>query len=114
MSDDKAGVSADTPMLFVFPEGDKWRVIQGSWIYVEGHIHKITIPGLEMRSGETFGITASFHILQNLVRENGKLFGKVARMSVANGLARRVETVAEKAELIGVIPPGFNPLQLRT
>lgn len=114
MSDDKAGVSADTSMLFVFPEGDKWRVIQGSWIFVEGHVHKITIPGLEMRSGETFGITGSFHILENMAPENGKLFGKVARMSVANGVARRIETVAEKVELIGILPPGFTPSQLRT
>jgi hypothetical protein len=58
----------------------------GTLHIVDGFMHKLELPGFEVRSGEQFGLTAAFHVLlkttvEKWVVENGRLVrtGEVAK-----------------------------------
>ncbi len=95
------GATRDVQCYFMFPESDGgWRAIQGTMSAVDGHHHKILLPGLETRSGEGFGITLTYHVLQDLKPVGGKMIGKIAKNVVQNGRLMSVDVVAEEAEII--------------
>jgi len=102
MQHDKLGISAETDVMIAMPEGDKWRALQGKWIFIDGYIHKIGIPGFEFRSGESFGVTGIFHTIEGVIHEQGQFFGKIKELAVENGRLVRARRVAEKAKLIGL------------
>lgn len=103
MADEKLGVTAETDISIVVPDGDRWRVLRGKWVFVDGYVHKISINGgFETRSGEQFGITATFHTLQKVTKEHGKFYGPIDKMVVINGRLATTARVVDKGELIGI------------
>jgi hypothetical protein len=98
---EKLGIPADITMLFAFPsDDDKWAKRAGSVSFVDGHFHKIVVPGLETRSGESFGITAIFHVIQDMMPEGTALRGNIAKFVVQNGRLVSADVVARNAELV--------------
>ena len=101
VSQEKTGITGSVYMLFALPRDDaKWTKKLAKVHFVEGHFHKIELPGLETRSGEGFGITTTFHIIQDMAAEGQTVLGKVAKFIVQNGRLMAVEVVAENAELV--------------
>jgi hypothetical protein len=100
MADDDLGISTNITMLFAFPRDDgKWTKRPGSVSFVDGHFHKIIVPGLETRSGQSFGITATFHVIQDLSADDPQR-GNVARFVVQNGRLMSTDVVASGVELV--------------
>jgi len=98
--EDDLGLTANTTMLFAFPHGkDRWQKQLGNVSFVDGHFHKITVPGLETRSGESFGITATFHAVQEAVTNGPLLRGTIAKFIVQNGRVISIEVVARDVEI---------------
>jgi hypothetical protein len=98
---EKLGIPADITMLFAFPRDDgKWAKRPGSVSFVDGHFHKIVVPGLETRSGESFGITATFHVIQDMMPEGTAVRGNIAKFRVQNGRLVSADVVARNAELV--------------
>jgi prepilin-type processing-associated H-X9-DG protein len=101
MPDEKLGITANVTMLFAFPRDDgKWTKRPGNVSFVDGHFHKIIVPGLETRSGESFGITATFHVIQDMVSEGIAQRGNIAKFLVQNGRLMSTEVVAKNVEFI--------------
>lgn len=50
-----------TAVPFVLQLGDgRWMRIPGELFFVDGVLHKLTLPGVETRSGGDFGVTVTF------------------------------------------------------
>jgi len=101
MADEKLGITANVTMLFAFPRDDgKWTKRPGSVSFVDGHFHKVVVPGLETRSGDSFGVTATFHVIQDARPEGTTLRGTVAKFLVQNGRLMSGDVVARDVELV--------------
>lgn len=101
MADGALGITADVTMLFAFPRDDgKWTWRLGSAALVDGHFHKIVLAGIETRSGEGFGITATFHVIQNPMAVGSVLRGDIAKFVVQNGRLISADVVAKGVEIV--------------
>lgn len=101
MSDDQLGITTTDTMGFaVQMDENRWTVLEGSVSSVDGLCHKVEFPGFMTRSGASFGITVSFHIVEKGWEHNGTHRADIACMTMVNGLLQTVETVARNVELI--------------
>jgi prepilin-type processing-associated H-X9-DG protein len=101
MANDQLGITAPVVMLFAFPREDgRWTRRAGNVVFVDGHFHKISVPGIETRSGESFGITATFHVVQNAAGDSSVQRGDIARFVVQNGRLMAMDTIATGVELV--------------
>jgi hypothetical protein len=88
-------------MLFAFPRDDgRWTRRAGNVTFVDGFFHKVSVPGIETRSGESFGITATFYVIQNVAGDRGQQRGDIARFVVQNGRLMPMDTVATGVEIV--------------
>jgi hypothetical protein len=88
------------PLMFAFPYGDgRWRGLMGGLVMVEGYFHKISVPGFETRSGGGFGITATFHVAQNVTPEGPIMRAMIRRVVVQNGRVMSNDLVAAGVEI---------------
>jgi hypothetical protein len=88
---DKLGVTTETAMIAAIPiDGGLWKRQPLTCYFVDGHLHKIVMPGFEVRSAESFGITATFHTFNP--DSSGKF--NVVQMNFQDGRAAVIKTVA--------------------
>ena len=101
MTNKTLGITVDLKMQFVFPRSDgKWVLREGTLSAVDGLHHKIAFPGFETRSGEGFGITATYHIVQNLRNAGPGVIGDILRMIVVNGILGATQPHLGNVELV--------------
>jgi len=92
MANEETGITAKVQLVFAFPLTDgKWTRVQGEMHSVDGHVHKISFPGFETRSGEGFGITATFNIFENVKLIECNLVGDVCTFVVQNGRVMSID-----------------------
>jgi hypothetical protein len=101
MSHEELGITTTDPMAFAVQIGDsRWMILEGELASVDGLCHKVEFPGFMTRSGESFGVTATFHIVEKAWTEGGTECGDITRMTMVNGLLQTVDRVASGIELI--------------
>lgn len=88
--------------VFVFPTNDgRWRKIipAPSANVIDGHFHKFSFCGVEVRSGESFGLTMSIHAGDASTQsEDGKTMD-ILKITIENGRL----LAAEKVEANGIV-----------
>jgi hypothetical protein len=99
--------NATAILRLAFPDScGRWHVVPAVADIVEGIYHKIHFAGFETRSGESFGISATFHEFDELFRDGAEQYGRVWKIVLENG--RRIS-----AELVGTHEPiasiGLDP-----
>lgn len=98
--DEQLGITAPVPMDLAFPlEDGRWARKNAQVVVVDGHFHKISFPGFETRSGEGFGLTATFHVLQNAVEDASPPRGDIHLFVVQNGRLVSMDRIAAGVEL---------------
>jgi hypothetical protein len=101
MSDDMLGITTNDPMCLAVQVGKgRWLETEGVISSVDGYCHKIEFPGFMTRSGESFGVTATFHIIEKAWRDGDLDRGNISQMVMVNGLLMTVETIAKAVELV--------------
>lgn len=89
--DEQLGITGTHSIQFAFPKPDgTWLTMKGEWAHVDGYTHKVTFPGFEARSGESFGLTATFCIVAG---QSNDLH--IARVTVANGKVMGFDRMAD-------------------
>jgi hypothetical protein len=104
---------------FVIPD-DKgiWHVVPGDAEVIDGTYHKLRFPGFETRSGESFGVTATFHVLDALDQEATQCYGPVRKIVLQNGRITSSEVVGMREPIVGVLsaidapPDPIEPIDL--
>lgn len=88
-------------MRLAFPDGKgRWHAVAAEADVVDGAYHKLKFPGFETRSGQGFGITATFHLFDTLVPDEGRFYAKIRNVVVQNGEAISSEVVGEREEIL--------------
>jgi hypothetical protein len=100
------GMTGKMSTAFVVPDGDKWRPLAGSWGVQGGLVNRLSVPGFEILSGMSPGVTVTFYTMETVAEEDGKRFAKINRMFIENGRMLRIECAAEKGELVSMPPTG--------
>lgn len=101
MADDTLGITTNDQMCLAVQIGEgRWVELEGVISSVDGYCHKIEFPGFMTRSGESFGVTATFHVVEKAWRDGGLDRGNISQMVMVNGLLMTVETVAKDVELV--------------
>jgi hypothetical protein len=101
MADDTLGITTSDPMCLAVQISDgRWVEVEGVISSVDGYCHKIEFPGFMTRSGESFGVTATFHVLEKAWRDGDVDRGDISQMVMVNGLLMTAETVAKGVELL--------------
>lgn len=101
MPDNEFGVTQDDEMLFAIPLGmGRWAAIDAVISFVDGHCHKIELPGFMTRSGASFGITATFHVVENSWQAGSTHRADIAKWVMVDGLLQTADTVAQDVELL--------------
>jgi hypothetical protein len=100
MSDELLGATGSPAVGFAFPRSDGgWSVLNGHLEFVDGYLHKVSMPGLEARSGEAFGLTVTFHVVRASGDRGGVLVGTIGRLVFQNGRMASSEVAAEGVAL---------------
>lgn len=101
MPDDVFGTTDNISSTFAIelPDG-KWGIRTGSRSYVEGHLHKISVGGIEVRSaGPSVGITATFHTHSGL-DPKPPLRGDIRREEYVEGRLAKSDIIFTGVELM--------------
>lgn len=95
------GVTKAVELRFAFPLPDgRWAVQTGTLHVVDGLTHKVSVAGLEARSGEAFGLTIAFYVVRNWSDDDGRQLGNIDRWVAENGVIYKIERVADLVELV--------------
>jgi hypothetical protein len=104
MGEQILGISASLPLMLAFPRKDgRWALRQGTLHAVDGLHHKIEFPGFESRSGEGFGMTATYHISSSTLHETAAglgVTGDISEVVIQNGAIASVRVVARGVEIV--------------
>jgi hypothetical protein len=73
--------------------------VLGRFVAVDGFTHKVAFPGFETRSGESFGLTATFHVVTK-ADSPGQPVGNITRLAVEGGRVVRFDEVAQGVRLV--------------
>jgi hypothetical protein len=85
----------------VFPDDKgRWHAVSAVAEIIDGAYHKLTFQGFETRSGQGFGITATFHVFDSFVPYEGRFYAKIRKVVVQNGIVISSEVVGEREEII--------------
>lgn len=101
MAEEFSGITTNDQTCLAVRIGDgRWHEVEGVIASVDGLCHKIEFPGFMTRSGESFGITATFHVVERSWKDGEQERGDIARWVMVNGLLKSVETVERGVELV--------------
>ena len=101
MSNAALGLSVDVKLHFAFPRTDgKWTLREGTLSAIDGMHHQLAFAGFETRARVGFGITATYHIAQNLRKQDSALICDVMQIITVDG---RVEERKPQANAVQVI-----------
>jgi hypothetical protein len=81
--------------------GGGWYAVSSEAVVVEGLFHKISFPGFESRSGEDFGISATFHVFDDgFDKDEIGSYGLLRKHIVLNGRLASSEVVGVRERVI--------------
>ena len=101
MADEASGIATTGPMCFAVRAGADRRLgTEGLMATGDGLCPKIEFPGFVTRSGESFGVTATFHVVERAWNDGDRDRGDITRWVMVNGLLQSVETGGRAAELV--------------
>jgi hypothetical protein len=91
---------------FAIPDDEgRWHVVPGEAEIIDGLYHKIRFPGFETHSGESFGISATFHVVDRIDREGTGFCARIHKIVLQNGRAVLTEIVGLRQPVVGVLNP---------
>lgn len=86
-----------------------WYVVPGEAEIVDGVFHRIAFPGFETRSGESFGISATFHVLDAIHRDEKGTYGPIRKIVLRNGRLVSSEAVGDQEQIVSFLEGADEP-----